>query len=617
MYKKKRQVIIAMTMVMVLLMSGCVQKNKTAEESTTVAETETVVVSRYAGMTAKEIVAKLSLEEKAAQMVQPAVYNVTTSVMKNFGYGSILSDLSYTQTVSQWKKTVLDYQKAALDSSSGIPYLYGTDAVHGVNKALGTVIFPQNINVGAAADENLAYKMGLAVGDEEKMTGMLWNFAPCVATDIDPRWGRTYESYSSDPELVKKLSTSYAKGLMENGILPCAKHFFGDGTVDYGTGEGDYLIDRGDATLTDAEIAQQLSIYQSLIDSGVSSIMVSHSSLNGLKMHENKKYITDVLKGQMGFKGFVVSDWESIHYISKSTLKDQVITSINSGIDMLMEPQDFDKCKGYIIEGVNEGSISQDRVDDAVTRIVQVKQNLGLFDDPMQKNLTTTQSDAGSSEYRDIARQLVEKSMVLLKNDGNILPLKKGGKVYICGPASNDTGVLCGGWTIDWGGKTDLVNKGKVVKDGKTILDGFKELAKEYDFEIITDPKEAFDADIAILCVGEKPYAEWTGDTEDLSLTGKLGLPGNADAIKQVKDLNIPTVTCVVAGRNVLIQDYLADWDAVVMCYLPGSEGNGVSNVLAGKAPFSGKLPMPWYKTTNDIGTGNYLFAEGFGLTTK
>lgn len=611
--KFRKVIIIAVAMMLIIEGAACRQKEN-ATTAETAKETTTSVTNRYTGKTAEEITAMLSLEEKVAQMLQPAIYALNTMEMQEFDYGSILSDYTSNPTVSDWKETVLNYQEAALASDTGIPYLYGTDSVHGVDKCTGTVIFPQNIGIGAANDEELTYQMGLAVADEQKLTGMLWNFAPCVATAMDPRWGRTYESYSTDAKLVTSLSTAYAKGLIENGILPCGKHFFGDGRVDFGTGEGNYLIDRGDASLSEEEIAEQLSIYQSLIDAGVNSIMISHSSLDGLKMHENRHYITDVLKGEMGFQGMVVSDWESIHYIQGDDLKAQVISAVNAGIDMLMEPEAFRDCREYILEGVKEGAIAQDRIDDAVTRILRVKLELGLFEDPMQDKLTTKQSGVGSVEYRDLARQLVEKSLVLLKNDNSVLPIKKGSKIYVCGPAADDTGVLCGGWTITWQGAVDNGGK-RTIAEGETILEGFVSLAEDYDFTIITDSKEAAGADVAVLCVGEMPYSEWYGDTEDLSLTGKCGLKGNMDAMEEVKALNIPTVACIVAGRNVLIQDYMNDWDAVVMCYLPGSEGDGVSNVLVGNKPFTGRLPMPWYKTTEDIGTDQYLFGQGYGLT--
>lgn len=566
--------------------------------------------------TPEEIVASMTLEQKVAQMLQPGVYNISTTAMEKYGYGSVLSQSPYMDiTAAGWKRTVLSYQKAALASPGGIPFIYGTDAVHGVNYCLGSVIFPHNIGIGAANDEELAYKMGQIVADEMKHTGMLWNFAPCVAVATEPRWGRTYESYSSNPDIVSKLGVAYSKGLIDGGVLPCAKHFFGDGNVGYGTGEGDFLIDRGDAALDQSQIDALLGVYQDLIDAGVKSIMISHSSLNGVKMHENAHYINDVLKGEMGFDGFVVSDWESIHNISVQGLKNQVVAAINSGIDMLMEPDSFSDTYKCMLEAVNEGLISQERIDDAVTRIIRVKMALGLFDDPMQENLKTTYPDVGSDEARDIARQLVEKSLVLLKNDGDILPLKQGSKIFVTGPAMNDTGAQCGGWTLEWMGSTDSKRGSKYVPGATTILEGLQEVADEYDLTIITDEKQASEADLTILCVGESPYAEWNGDTSDLSLTGPLALPGNQEAIQLAKSLGKPTVALIVAGRNLVIEDCYNDWDAVVMCYLPGSEADGVANVLTGKVPFSGRLPMPWYKSEDDIGTTNYKFDVGYGLT--
>jgi len=563
----------------------------------------------------EDIVASMTLEQKAAQMVQPAVYNTNTDNMKKYGYGSILSLTNYMdRTASGWKRTVLNYQKAALSSESGIPFIYGTDAVHGNQACLGSVIFPHNIGIGAANDEDLTYRMGLAVAEEMKLSGMLWNFSPCVAVATEPRWGRTYESYSSDPKLVSKLSVAYAKGLIDGGVLPCAKHFFGDGNPGYGTGEGEFLIDRGDASLSEPEIQALLKVYKDLVDAGVKTVMISHGSVNGVKMHENAYYINDVLKGEFGFDGFVVSDWESIHNISVPDLKGQVVTAINSGIDMLMEPQYYNDCYRYIIEAVNEGLISRERIDDAVTRIIRVKKELGILDDPMQEKLATKYTDVGAAEVRDIARQLVEKSLVLLKNDGGVLPIKAGSRIFVTGPAMDDTGVQCGGWTIEWLGATDSSRGGKYVENATTILEGLQAVAGEYNLTIITDEAQASQADITILCVGEEPYAEWFGDTSDLNITGSLALPGNKKAIELAKFLGKPTVALIVAGRNLVVEDYYDSWDAVVMCYLPGSEAGGVANVLTGKAPFSGTLPMPWYKSVNDIGTSNYKFDVGYGL---
>lgn len=561
-------------------------------------------------MSASEITSLLTLEEMAAQMVQPACYNMSDSLMEQNDYGSILSKASYLNS-EEWMKYIQSFQEAALKSESGIPFIYGQDDVHGVNYCKGAVIFPHNIGIGAANDKELTYQMGLAVADEAKLCGMLWNFAPCVAVATEPRWGRTYESYSSDVSIVKELSEFFTKGLIDGGLVACPKHYFADGNVEYGSGEGDNLIDRGDAKLSDAEIKDLLGVYQNLIDLGAQTIMISHSSLNGVKMHENAEYIGK-LKKEMGFKGMIVSDWESIHNISGDSLEEQVVTAINAGIDMLMEPEVFEECRQIIIEAVKEGKISEERITDAVTRIIQVKLDAGIFKDPMMKNLQVKQAKTGSKEYRNLAEKLVEESLVLLKNEKKTLPLKKGTKIYLTGPALDNDKAQCGGWTKEWMGSTGV--------DGcTTILKGFQDIAKKYGFTIITDSKEAKDADVTILCVGEDSYAEWNGDTEDLSLTGKLGLKGNEEAIEEAKELRntykIPTVTCIVAGRNVLISDYLKDWDAAVMCYLPGSEAQGIAHVLAGESKFKGKLAMPWYESVDQIKTDKCLFKLGYGLT--
>ena len=575
-------------------------------------KSEATNYQQYASMSPEEIVAGMTLEQKTAQMVQPAVYNVSAKTMKENDYGSILSTTDCIDA-AKWRKTVDDLQSAAIRSEAGIPYIYGQDDVHGVNYCRNAVYFPHNIGQGAANDEELAYQVGLITADEAKLCHMLWNFSPCVAQSVDPRWGRTYESYGSDLETITKLSTAYTKGLIDGGLVACTKHFFADGNVVYGTGEKsdiDRLIDRGDSQLSDAEIAELLKVYQAQIDAGVQTIMISHSSLNGVKMHENKEYIMK-LKDEMGFEGFIVSDWDSVGNTSGSSYKEQIITSVNAGIDMLMETERFEEARDIIIDAVESGDISQERVDDAVTRIIKVKKNAGLFDDPLLENIKTEQQETGSPEYRAVAEQLVEKSLVLLKNNKEVLPFKEGTKIYISGPASDNGQAQCGGWTMSWNGAPT-----EDIPGVTTILEAFEEYADDYGIEVITDDKKAADADAVLLCVGEQAYAEWNGDTEDLALCGSLGLDGNADAIKEAKKLGKPTVTCIVAGRNVILDEKDYDgWDSVVMCYLPGSEGKGISDVLCGCADFTGKLPSDWYGSLDQIGTDKCFLGRGYGLS--
>lgn len=565
----------------------------------------------YSTRSAEEITASLTLDQKAAQMVQPAVYNVTESAMKEYCYGSILSKYR-SENSSGWRKIVDGFQRCAVNSEAGIPFLYGQDDVHGVNYCLNAVIYPHNIGIGAANDPELTYRMGLATADEAKLCHMLWNFAPCVAQSADPRWGRTYESYGSDLEIIKALGSSYAKGLIDGGVIACAKHFFADGNVTYGTGECSdvyRLMDRGDAALSEDEIEGLLSVYRALIDTGVQTIMVSHSSLNGVKMHENAQYI-QYLKNEMCFEGFVVSDWNSVQNTSPDTYEEQVITSVNAGIDMLMEVDSFEQARQIIVNAVRNGDITEERINDAVTRIIKVKLDAGIFADPFCENLETNVTKTGTEEYRQLAEKLVEESLVLLKNEGNVLPIKQGSSVYITGPAADNASAQCGGWTIDWNS-----SPAEDIASVTTILEGFKEKAEEYGITVITDKSEAQNADVVLLVVGEQSYAEWNGDTTDLQLCGELGLGGNEAAIREAEELGKPTVACIVAGRQVIIEDYFDRWDSVVMCYLPGSEGQGVTDVLCGAADFTGRLPSPWYSSIEQIGSEECWLNKGFGLS--
>lgn len=585
-----------------------------AQEQTTAPEDENdgYRYEKYASMSPEEIVAGMTLEQKANQMVQPAVYNISEDDVRENDYGSILSTAGCIGA-AEWRKKVDGLQQAAIESEAGIPYIYGQDDVHGVNYCLDAVYFPHNIGQGAANDEELAYQVGLITADEARLCHMLWNFSPCVARSVDPRWGRTYESYGSDLETITNLSTAYTKGLIDGGLVACAKHFFADGNVVYGTGEQgdiDMLIDRGDAELSESEISKLLDVYQAQIDAGVQTIMISHSSLNGVKMHENREYIMK-LKDEMGFEGFIVSDWGSVGNITGSSYDEQVIKSVNAGIDMLMETDRFEEARDIIIDAVNSGDISQERIDDAVTRIIKVKKEAGLFDDPLCENLETGQKETGSQKYRAVAEKLVEESLVLLKNKNETLPFRDGTKIYITGPAADNGQAQCGGWTIDWNGAPS-----KEVAGVTTILEAFERYADGYGIEVITDKDKAADADVVLLCVGERAYAEWNGDTEDMELCGKLGLQGNEDAVIEAKKLGKPTVACILAGRQVILdEDDYNSWDSVVMCYLPGSEGKGVSDVLCGCADFRGKLPSPWYGSVDQIGTYQCFLKRGYGMT--
>lgn len=562
---------------------------------------------------------QMTLEEKAGQMLQAERNTVKESEVTKLALGSVLSGGgSYpgNNSISDWNNMIHNLQEAAMKSRLGIPLLYGIDAVHGQNLLKGAVVYPHNVGLGAANDADLMYQMGAAVAEEMKLTGTLWNFAPCVAVGQDPRWGRTYESFSSDPKIVTTLSSAYLKGLQTHGVVGTAKHYVGDGGTSYGSGIINGILDRGDVVVSEKELRKiHLAPYKELIKDGAKIVMASFSSYKGTKMHENKYLLTDVLKNELGFKGFVVSDWEAVKDLEGESFEANIAFAVNAGVDMLMEPFNYDEAIKDIIANVNKGTIAMARVDDAVRRILKVKLEMGLFEDPYMEKLNHDVKKLGSDEYKSLAKQLVEKSLVLLKNEKKTLPLKKGSTILVIGPAADDMGVQCGGWMTTWQGFAD--SDGKRAAEGLTILEGLEEYAKQYDLTIITDKDKASQADAVILAVGEMPYAEYEGDTTDLSITGKKGLEDNKDAIEYAKSLGKPTVALIVAGRNVLITNYMKDWDSIVMCYLPGTEGDGVASVLTGETSFTGKLAMPYYKHTKDIGSkkSSLLFPLGYGLT--
>ena len=565
-------------------------------------------LTRFEGMTAEEITASLTLEQKAYQMVQPNLTEVDPEDMRDHDYGSVLSHYDDPFSTSEWDSVIDELQEGALSSEAGIPYIYGQDAVHGVNFASDTVIFPHNINIGATRDTEGARLMGLAVGGDILRTNMLWNFAPCVAVAKDPRWGRTYESYSSEPEIVSELAQAYTEGLVEAGVVACPKHFLGEGYVLYGTGEGDRLIDRGDSPMTPEEIEANLAIYQAQIDAGAQSIMLSHSSVNGVKMHANAELISR-LRDDLGFEGVILSDWESIHNIPGESLEEQVITCINAGCDMLMEPYAYQECVDIIIEAANDGRISMERIDEAVTRIIQLKMDAGLFEDPYLDNVEPVELE--ESTY-DLALRLAEESIVPLKDEAGLV-IPDGSSIFVLGPAADDTGVMCGGWTYTWTGMADSdIGGNDFVPGCTTILEGLEEQADAHNWTIVTDRDQLMNCDYIVLAVGEYPYAEWTGDTEDLSVTGALGLDAEAD-ISLAAASDIPTITLIVAGRNVIITDYMQDWDSILMCYLPGSTGGtAIAALLSGEAEYTGTLPMPYYESVEGIERGEYMYPVGY-----
>lgn len=556
----------------------------------------------------------MTLEEKAGQLIQAERSSVSISDITKYNIGSILSGGGSTpnpNTPEAWVSMINQMNVAALQSSSGIPIIYGVDAVHGNNNVKNATIFPHNIGLGAANDPELMKAIGIATAKEMLAVGVDWNFAPAVSSAQDIRWGRTYESYSEDIQRVATLVVPYIEGQLSECILTTTKHFIGDGYTTFLTGEDDNLIDRGDVTMSkEALFEGNLSAYIAAIGANTSAIMASFNSVNGVKVHGDKSLLIDLLRDELQFKGLVVSDWEAIHKIAP-TLNEQVALAINSGVDLLMEPYKWKDTYNAIIYNVNNGNISQERLDEAVKRNLVLKFEAGLFEDGLLKEA----GSVGTQESKKIAREAVSKSLVLLKNE-NILPLEKNIKIYLIGPASDNVGIQCGGWTLSWQGEMDPnLNNGISLKDAlSTMLDS-------NGGQLVNNPN---DADLIILAIGEKPYAEMHGDTDDLSLDGPLSLTENRQAVEYAQTLNKPILTIMIAGRPLLINDYLNDWDAFVMAWLPGTEGNGITDVLFGDKPFQGTLPFTWPLTNEQASDSmnmdnynqiNHQFKYGDGLT--
>ena len=570
----------------------------------------------------------MTLEEKIGQMTQVDYrYLADKADIGKYFLGSILSGGGSTPPTNQpssWVDLYNSFQGEALKTRLKIPLIYGIDAVHGHNNVLGATMFPHNIGLGCTNDKALVQEIAAATAAEVKATGLDWTFAPCVAVAQDERWGRTYESYSEDSKIVTELGVASTIGyqgrtLDKNSVLACAKHFVGDGNTVFGTGTNWYKIDRGDVVLDEEELrSKYIKPFQESIKMGVGSIMVSYNSWKGEKLHGHKYLINDVLKKELKFGGIVVSDWAGINELDKD-YKTCIIQSINAGIDMNMVPgslnsddNSYDDFIRLAIESVKEGSIPMERIDDAVSRILKIKKKLGLFDKPIKapKNIDVV----GSKKHRDLARKSVRKSLVLLKNEGDILPLNKNsGKITLVGEHADNIGYQSGGWTIHWqGGSGDIT-------PGTTILDAFKSAVDDSNsIHYSKYGDNLLNPDVVVVVVGEKPYSEGVGDRESLHLSDE-----DIKLLKKVKNSNLPHVVVLISGRPMIINESLTESDAFVAAWLPGSEGKGISDVIFGDYNFTGKLSMTWPKSMNQIpinyGDSNYdpLFQFGFGLSYK
>jgi beta-glucosidase len=564
-----------------------------------------------------DLLGRMSLDEKLGQMTQAETKFVSPPALRDLRIGSVLSgggqlpNPQTPQTPQAWADLYDSYQRAALETPLGIPMLYGIDAVHGASHVYGATIFPHNVGLGATRDPALVERIGRTTAVEVAATGVDWTYSPCVCVARDDHWGRVFESFGETPENPSAM-TSLITGLQgatlndPTSILATAKHYVGDG----GTTGGD---DQGNTVLTEAELREiHLPPFREAVRRNVASVMASYSSWNGAKMHGNKYLITDVLKGEFGFKGMVITDWDGIEKIDGQFgfSPEDVRTAANAGVDVFMITEQYAGFINLLRTEVQAGRVPLSRIDDANRRILTKKFELGLFERPYADR--SLASKVGSAAHRAIAREAVQKSQVVLKNNGT-LPIKRNpGKIFVAGKSADNIGYQSGGWTMQWQGGSGPTTPGTTVLQGirNTVAPG----------TTVTHDQDGNGIDgsysVAVAVIGEKPYAEYEGDRED-----DLRLDETDRAVlAKLKAAGVPVVTVILSGRPLDITAELPDFAALVAGWLPGTEGQGVADILFGAVKPTGKLPMTWAKNVGqqpiNAGDGKApLFAYGYGLT--
>ncbi|MDX3113619.1 glycoside hydrolase family 3 protein [Streptomyces scabiei] len=577
-----------------------------------------------------DLLSRMSVAEKVGQMTQAERGAVGEGAdVAAYELGSLLSGGGSTPTPNTpraWAKMIDGFQLRAQATRFQIPLIYGVDAVHGHNNLVGATIMPHNIGLGATRDPQLAQRTGEVTASEVRATGVPWDFAPCLCVSRDERWGRSYESFGEDPALVQSMET-VVQGLQgrpdgrdlkdDDKVLATAKHFVGDGGTEYGSSTtGTYTIDQGVTKVTRRQLeAVHLAPYRTAVDRGIGTVMPSYSSLDVLgdgqgpvRMHARADMINGVLKGRMGFHGFVISDWNAIDQLP-GDYQSRVRTAVDAGVDMMMVPYGYKDFTSALTGEVNAGRVSGKRIDDAVSRILTQKFRLGLFERPYAQ--TRNASEIGGAAHRAVARQAAAESQVLLKNSGGVLPLKKSQKVYVAGSNADDLGNQTGGWTVTWQGASGAHTQ------GTTILDAMRKDGNVVYSRDASAPTAGYD--VGVVVVGETPYAEGVGDVGNghslqLSAADRAAIDTVCAAMK--------CAVLIVSGRPQLIGDRLGAIDALVASWLPGTEGDGVADVLYGKRPFTGRLPVTWPRSEAqlpiNVGDASYdpQFPYGWGLTT-
>jgi beta-glucosidase len=575
-----------------------------------------------------DLLAQMTLDEKVGQMTQPdQEFLEDVDHVREYMVGSLLSGGGSdpaTNSFEDWRALYEMYQSKALETRLGIPLLYGVDAVHGHSNVIGAVVFPHNIGLGATRNAELVEEIARITAKEVKATGINWNFSPSVSVPQDDRWGRTYEGFAEEPALVAELGAAAVRGLQGSDlsdasrVVACAKHLAGDGGTVINTGvttpDGrTFPFDRGDVPLTEEELRRiHMEGYVTAIAAGVGTIMPSYSSWNGVKCSGSRRLLTEIVKEELGFEGFLISDFKAIDELP-GDYKSDVETSINAGMDMVMVPDRYELFFNTLKELVEEGAIPMERIDDAVRRILRVKFAAGLFDDDWSPTADRSlEASFGSDEHRAVARQAVRESIVLLKNDGDVLPLAKdAARIHVVGPGADDIGMQSGGWTIDWQGGMGAIT------DGTTILVAItKAVAEGTEVTHSDDGTGAEGADAVVVVVGEQPYAEMYGDDLDLELSDD-----DRAIVSEAAAAGAPVVTLLISGRPLVITEALEASDAFAAIWLPGTEGDGIADVLFGDYAPTGTLSFSWPRSADQhpINVGDEdndpLFAFGYGLS--
>jgi len=544
----------------------------------------------------------MTLDEKIGQMTQPDQQFIQNPEdVAKYAFGSVLSggdsDPKNGNDAISWTDVYDKFQSQALRSRLRIPLLYGVDAVHGHNNVIGATVFPHNIALGCMRNAELVEKAARITSEEVRATGMNWAFAPCVAVPQDIRWGRTYEGFSDDPAIVAVLGEATVKGLQRESladplaVAACAKHFIGDGGTAYGTGKRG--LDQGDTRIAESTLRRvHLPGYVAAIRAGVATIMPSYSSWNGVHCSGSKRLLTNLLKNELGFEGFLISDYAAINQLP-GTYKQQIRRSINAGMDMVMIPEKYPEFITNLRELVTERAVPLSRINDAVLRILRVKVAMRLTD-ASRSHLADRSllKRFGSPDHRAVARECVRQSLVLLKNDGGVLPLRKSTeRIHVAGGSADNIGNQCGGWTVYWQGKSGFVTT------GTSILTAIRSAATTVTFS--ADGSGGEGAKVGIAVIGETPYAEMMGDRQELRVE-----PADVAIAARMKAAGMRVVVVLVSGRPLAIDDLLPHADAILAAWLPGSEGDGVADVLFGAYKPTGKLSFSWPK----------LFKTGYGL---